>query len=183
MSGRVLIVDALSAGSGQRTSSRDSIGCGPRTVAGVFETHRIQCTIRRVEEVLTKKSILKRYDHLAVSAMTMDQVAVQKMVKLWRQYRQKGRVLLGGPIAAEPDIILRQIRPDVLVVGEGEATLDELLERDFLEENVELSDIHGIGFLKSDKPHLNQTRVLISSQELSERFHSSTARIVDYDAY
>ena len=183
MSGRVLIVDALSAGSGQRTSSRDSIGCGPRTVAGVFEMHGFQCTIRRVDEVLPKKSVLKRFDHLAVSAMTMDQVAVQKMVKLWRQIRQIGRVLLGGPIASEPEIILKQIRPDVLIVGEGEATLDELLGRGFLEENVELSDIHGIGFLESDKPRVNQTRALISPHDLSERFHPSTARIIDYAAY
>jgi len=117
MSGRVLIVDALSAGSGQRTSSRDSIGCGPRTVAGVFERHGIQCNISRVEEILSKKVILKRFDHLAVSGMTMDQIAVQKMVKLWRQFRQNGRVLLGGPIATEPEIILKQIRPDVLVIG------------------------------------------------------------------
>jgi threonylcarbamoyladenosine tRNA methylthiotransferase MtaB len=183
MSGRVLIVDALSAGSGQRTSSRDSIGCGPRTVAGVFEKHGIRCTIRRVDEVLPKKSILKQFDHLVVSAMTMDQIAVQKMVKLWRQIRQIGKVLLGGPIATEPEVILKQIRPDALVVGEGEATLDELLERGFLEENIELSDIHGVGFLESDKPRMNQTRALISSEELSERFNPSTARIIDYTAY
>lgn len=183
MSGRVLIVDALSAGSGQRTSSRDSIGCGPRAVAGVFEKRGIQCTIRRVEEVLPKKGILKRFDHLAVSAMTMDQIAVQKMVKLWRQFRQKGRVLLGGPIAAEPDNILKQIRPDVLVIGEGEVTLDELLESDFLEEDVALTDIHGIAFLESKKPRITKKRALISSQELSERFRPSTARIIDYNAY
>ncbi len=183
MSGRVLIIDTLSAGSGQRTSSRDSIGCGPRAVAGVFEKHGIQCRIRRVDEVLPKKGILKRFDHLAMSAMTMDQIAVQKMVKLWRQYRQKGRVLLGGPIAADSENILKQIRPDILVIGEGEATLDELLERNFLGEKIELSDIHGIGFLESNKPRINQTRALITSQEFSERFHPSTSRIIDYTAY
>jgi radical SAM superfamily enzyme YgiQ (UPF0313 family) len=136
-----------------------------------------------VDDVLPKRGALKRFDHLAVSAMTMDQIAVQKMVKLWRQFRQRGRVLIGGPITAEPQNILKQIQPDVLVVGEGEATLDELLERDFLEENVELSDIHGIGYLESDRPLVNQTRALISSHELSERFYPSTARIVDYNAY
>ncbi|MHA2352527.1 MAG: B12-binding domain-containing radical SAM protein [Candidatus Thorarchaeota archaeon] len=183
MSDRVLIVDALSAGSGQRTSSRDSIGCGPRAVAGVFEKHGIQCAIRRVDEVLPKKGILKRFDHLAVSAMTMDQIAVQKMVKLWRQFRQKGRVLLGGSIAAEPENILKQIRPDVLVVGEGEATLDELLENDFLEEGVALDDIHGVAFLESNEPRINKRRDLISSKELSERYQSSSVRITDYNAY
>jgi radical SAM superfamily enzyme YgiQ (UPF0313 family) len=183
MSGRVLIVDALSAGSGHRTSSRDSIGCGPRAVAGVFEKHGIQCAIRRVEEILPKKGTLKRFDHLAVSAMTMDQIAVQKMVKLWRQYRQQGRVLLGGPITADPDNILKQIQPDVLIIGEGEATLDELLESNFLEKDIALADIQGIAYLESDRPKITKKRDLISTQELSERFSPSTSRIIDYTAY
>ena len=183
MSNRVLIIDALSAGSGRRTSSRDSIGCGPRAVAGMFEKHGIQCTIRRVEEALTKKSILKQFDHLAISGMTMDYIAVQKMIKTWRQVRQRGRVLLGGPISAEPDTILKQIRPDVLVIGEGEATLDELLECNYLEDTLELKDIPGIAFLESKTPRITPKRALISSKELSERFYPSTARIIDSNAY
>jgi radical SAM superfamily enzyme YgiQ (UPF0313 family) len=149
----------------------------------VLEKYRIQSTIRRAEEVLSKKSILKQFDHLAVSAMTMDLIAVQKIVKNWRQYRPKGRVLLGGPIAADPEIILKQIRPDVLVIGEGEATFDELLASDYLNEDVALSDVSGIGFLDSKRPKINKKRVLISAQELSERFHPSTTRIIDYSAY
>ncbi len=183
MSGRVLIVDALSAGKGQRTSSRDSIGCGPRSVAGVFEKHRIHCNIRRAEDVLAKKSILKQFDHLAVSAMTMDQVAVQKIIKGWRQSHARGRILLGGPIAADPEVILKKIQPDVLVIGEGEATLDELLEQNFLEENIELSNIRGIAYLQSKNPRINEKRALISSKDLTEKFSPSTARIIDYSAY
>ncbi|MCK5390638.1 MAG: hypothetical protein KAJ36_09110, partial [Candidatus Thorarchaeota archaeon] len=63
MTDRVLVVDALSAGSGQRRSSRDSIGCGPRTVAGVFEKHNIPCRIHRVEEILDKRTLLRKFDH------------------------------------------------------------------------------------------------------------------------
>ena len=183
MSNRVLILDALSAGSGQRTSSRDSIGCGPRTVAGVFEKHGIQCVIHRVEDVLAKKSVLKQFDHLAISAMTMDVVVVQKMVKKWRQNRPKGRVLIGGPITSEPNLILKQTRPDILVIGEGEATLDELLTNDFLDENIVLADIRGIAYLDSDTPQINAARTSISSKDLSETYHPSTTRIIDYKTY
>ncbi|MHA3962645.1 MAG: B12-binding domain-containing radical SAM protein [Candidatus Thorarchaeota archaeon SMTZ1-45] len=183
MTGQVLIIDALSAGSGQRTSSRDTIGCGPRTIAGVLENHGTQCAIRRAEEVLSKKGVLKRFDHLAISAMTMDLIVVQKIAKIWRYNRSKGRILLGGPIASDPDIILKQIQPDVLVIGEGEGTLDELLEKDFLGEEIPLADIHGIAFLEDNKPRVNKSRTVLSSQELSERFHPSTTRIVDYQAY
>ena len=34
---KLLLVDALSAGQGSRKSSRDVIGAGPRTIAGVVE--------------------------------------------------------------------------------------------------------------------------------------------------
>jgi len=183
MSGRVLIVDALSAGKGQRTSSRDSIGCGPRSVAGVFEKRKIQCNIHRAEDILTKNGFLKKFDHLAVSAMTMDQITVQKVTKRWRQFKPKGRILLGGPIAADSESILKQIRPDVLIIGEGEATLDELLEHDFLEENIALNNIRGIAYLQLKKPQINEKRSLISSNDMSGKFIPSTARIIDYSAY
>ncbi|MFW9794083.1 MAG: cobalamin-dependent protein, partial [Candidatus Thorarchaeota archaeon] len=121
MNNRILIVDALSAGSGQRSSSRDSIGCGPRTVAGVFEKYNLDCRIHRAEDVLAKRGFLRRFDHLAISAMTMDLEATKKIVRLWRQVRKKGKVIIGGPIASEPTMILKDVKPDVVVIGEGEA--------------------------------------------------------------
>ena len=117
-----------SAGSGQRRSSRDSIGCGPRTIAGVFEMHNIPCQIQRVEEILNKRALLRKFGHVAISAMTMDIPAVTKFVKLWRGSRSQGRILIGGPISADP-LALRELNPDVIVRGEGEATLDELITK------------------------------------------------------
>lgn len=183
MKSRILIVDALSAGSGQRSSSRDSIGCGPRTVTGVFEKYNLECRIHRVEDSLTKRGLLRRFDHLAVSAMTMDVVAVQKVVRLWRQVHPKGKVIIGGPIAAEPTMLLKEIKPDVVVIGEGEATLDNLLQQDFLEDAASLSEIPGIAFIKSGKPYVTESRRLLSSREISEDYFPSTVRIVDYSIY
>ncbi len=183
MKSRILIVDALSAGSGQRSSSRDSIGCGPRSVAGVFEKNNLECRIHRVEDVLTKRGFLRRFDHLAVSAMTMDLVATQKVVRLWRQVRPLGKVIIGGPIAAEPAVILNEIKPNVIVIGEGEATLEHLLRQDFLEGAASLSEIPGIAFNKSGEPHVTESRSRLSSREISEDYFPSTVRIVDYPTY
>ncbi|MFX1481678.1 MAG: B12-binding domain-containing radical SAM protein [Promethearchaeota archaeon] len=183
MNKRILIVDALSAGSGERTSSRDSIGCGPRTIAGVFEKHNQKCRIHRVEFILARKRILRSFDHVAISAMSMDLVAAQKVVNLWRQTSRKGKVLIGGPIASDPIRTLNDVRPDVVVIGEGEATLDHLLSEGIFEDGNSLSDIPGIAFLISGKPVVTQTRKPISSSELSTEYNPSTARIVDYPAY
>ena len=182
MTDRVLIVDALSAGTGQRRSSRDSIGCGPRTVAGVFEKHGISCNIHRVEEILDKNTLLRKFSHVAVSAMTMDLPAVTKLVKLWRSSHRQGRILIGGPIAADP-IRLKELNPDVIVIGEGEVTLSELITRGFFDKYVELSEIQGIAFPVGDQIVTTRPRELISTKSLSKEYKPSTTRIIDYNAY
>jgi len=182
MTDRVLIVDALSAGSGQRRSSRDSIGCGPRSVAGVFEKHSIPCNIHRVEDILNKTTLIRRFSHVAVSAMTMDLPAVTKLVKLWRNSRRQGRVLIGGPITSAPDS-LKDANPDVIVIGEGEATLDDLITKGFFNKYVELSEVPGIAFPIGEQIVITKPRKLISSKSLSEEYRPSTTRIIDYKAY
>jgi len=182
MTDRVLIVDALSAGSGQRRSSRDSIGCGPRAVAGVFEKHGIPCNIHRVEEILNKNALVRKFNHVAVSAMTMDLPAVTKLVKLWRSSHRQGRVLIGGPIATSP-MSLKDLNPDVIVIGEGEATLDELILRGFFDKYVELSEIRGIAYPVGNQIVISKPREFITSESLSEEYEPSTTRIIDYKAY
>lgn len=182
MSDKVLILDALSAGSGQRRSSRDSIGCGPRTIAGVFEKHNIPCQIHRVEEVLDKRSLLRKFGHVAISAMTMDLPAVSKFVKLWRGSRSQGRIIIGGPISSDP-LSLKELNPDVIVRGEGEATLDELISKKFFDKYVELSTVRGVSYPVGDQMLSTKPRDLISSRDLSEKYRASTTRIIDYKAY
>jgi len=182
MSDKVLIVDALSAGSGQRRSSRDSIGCGPRTIAGVLEKHNIPCRIYRVEEILEKRAILRKFDHTAISAMTMDFPAVTNFVKLWRGSRSQGRIIIGGPIAADP-LALKELNPDVIVMGEGEATLEELITEKFFDKYVELSNVRGVSYQVGGKTVSTKPRELIPSEVLSENYRASTTRIIDYKAY
>ncbi|MFW9957698.1 MAG: B12-binding domain-containing radical SAM protein [Candidatus Odinarchaeota archaeon] len=183
MSCRILIIDALSAGTGQRRSSRDSIGCGPRTVAGIFEKHSLDSRIHRAEEVLSRPRILKQFDHLAVSAMSMDYPAVKMLVKQWRsKTRVSGKIILGGPIASAPRI-LKDLAVDLLVIGEGEATLEELVLGQFFDNPLELSTVKGIAYLEDEQIHVTQHREFISSDMLSRDYFPSITRIIDYPAY
>ncbi len=181
MTESVLIVDALSAGHGKRTSSRDSIGCGPRAIAGVFELHSVQCRIIRAEDFV-RKPRMKDFDHLAISAMTMDVPIVNQLVRKWSNVRKRGRTLLGGPIANDHSIV-KQIKPDVMIIGEGESTLNELLSLNFLSEDIELDLIPGIGFLDSDGVRITERRAFLTSQEMSDQFIPSTVRVTDYQGY
>ncbi len=182
MSTRVLIVDALSAGSGQRRSSRDSIGCGPRAIAGVFEKHKVSCKIHRVEDILEKSSVLKKFDHAAISAMTMDLPAITKFVRLWRSSRARGKIIIGGPIASNPRN-LRELTPDVIVRGEGEATLEELVRKGFLEREIDLSKVQGVSYLEGGQITDTAPRELIPGRILSSQYRPSTTRIIDYKTY
>lgn len=183
MTGSVLIVDALSAGSGKRTASRDSIGCGPRAIAGVFEKHEITCSIRRIEAVLDGRGKARHADHLAVSAMSMDVASVTQLLALWRRRHSSGRVLLGGPIASDAGSVLEQLRPDVILIGEGEATLEELITSGYLDEPVDISQIAGLGYLSSTKAVLTPPRHHLPAERLWKEYPPSISRILDYPTY
>ncbi len=180
---RILIVDALSAGRGRRTSSRDSIGCGPRAVAGVLQMHDVSCRIVRAEEVLATPRRLRGYDHIALSAMTMDSPVTQSIIKKWRHTNASGKVIVGGPISSDPINVLRELKPDLLVTGEGEGTLNSLLVAGYLDESIDCSQFQGVAFLDNKKPIVNAPRSLLTAIEISEVYVPSTTRIVDYGAY
>ncbi|NWF96668.1 MAG: B12-binding domain-containing radical SAM protein [Candidatus Thorarchaeota archaeon] len=183
MNDRVLVVDALSAGRGQRATSRDSIGSGPRTVAGVLEKRGVSCRIHRVEDLLSNNRKMTGYDVLAVSAMTMDLAAVEQLVRTWRRQSRHGPVLVGGPIASDPLTLLREVRPDLVVIGEAELTLRELLDADALASQCNLEDVRGIAYLSPHGPKITAPRPLVPPDRLSDTVTPSTTRIVDYATY
>ena len=182
MTDNILIVDALGAGLGQRRSSRDSIGCGPRTVAGVFEKHDFISKIVRAEDILATKGTLRGFTHLAISAMTMDLVTTQQVVHFWRKLHPRGRVIIGGPIATGAEKIFQELHPDLYVIGEGEETIEELIRKGFFNSEIDLGSIKGIAYLESDAMIFTNPRTYLESQKLSS-FHPSTTRIVDYKTY
>jgi radical SAM superfamily enzyme YgiQ (UPF0313 family) len=182
MTDRILIVDALGAGSGQRRSSRDSIGCGPRTIAGIFEKYDFPVKIARAEDILTNKGSLRGFNHLAISAMTMDKITVQQVVKIWRNTRSQGRIIIGGPIASDAENLLFDLKPDIYVIGEGEQTLEELITRGFFTSNLELNGIKGIAYSESGNAVVTEARTFLDSERLSD-FQPSTSRVVDYKTY
>jgi radical SAM superfamily enzyme YgiQ (UPF0313 family) len=81
------------------------------------------------------------------------------------------------------------------VIGEGEATLDELLLAGFLEENIDLAQIAGIGYMNGlaqiagigymngSSPVVTEPRKFLSAADISLRYQPSRIRIVDYPAY
>ena len=103
----VVVVDALAHGKyARRLVTVDVIGAGPRTVAGVLEQKGLSVDLYVAEDVLENPSNLRGYGVLLVSGMSIDEPTVARVVKLWRR-SSRGPVIVGGPIAADPEFLVR----------------------------------------------------------------------------
>ncbi len=177
----VLIVDALGTGSGRRRFSRNSIGSGPRAIAGVLERLDYTVKIMTGEFALLHPRKLFSATNLAISGMTMDMPAIFKIVKKWYKRRDR-RVLIGGPVTSDPSHILSKDKRSILVIGEGERTVFELAKSGFFEgKRLDLYNQKGIAFF-DNKVIETQSQELLSQDEY-DNFIPSTQRIVDYPYY
>lgn len=180
-----LIVDALAAGRGRRKVTRDVIGAGPRAVAGVLEERGLRPRIVIAEPVLEGRLELWDYDLLFVSGMTADLTAVRRVVSRWRE-AASGRVVVGGPISSNPEDALVKARGDLAVIGEGEQTLQELLDlgldRGRMPSNEELNRLLGVAYFDDGAVRMNGLRPVMRRDDYN-LLTPSTRAVRDYPLY
>ena len=178
---RILFVDATGSGKGKRIFTRDAIGAGARSICGVLERLNIDSKIILAEDVLLN-GFPNEFTALFLSGMTMDKIAIRKIISLWKK-KFSGKVIVGGPITSEFAGALSATKADVIVIGEGELTLIELITSGYLEINGSvgnLTDVKGIGYFDhSDRVKINDFRPYSSREEFLQ-FKPSTKRIKDY---
>jgi len=177
---RIAVVDATAAGKGRRRFTRDAIGCGARSVCGVLEKHDIYSKILLAEDVI-EKGFQDDFTTLFISGMSMDKVAIKRVIKKWRKTNH-GKVVVGGPVTSELEQSLRETKADLMVLGEGEITLDELLNSNYLVSGnlSTIKNINGIGYINQKKEFvLTGLRKYSTSSEFRE-FRASTKHIQDY---
>jgi radical SAM superfamily enzyme YgiQ (UPF0313 family) len=182
---KTLIVDALASGRGRRLATLDVIGVGPRAIAGVLETRGLEPTLARAYEVLGGKVDLAKYDMLFVSGMTMDLRAISRVASLWGS-ESGGPVLVGGPVASEPDRVFSKAKADIAVTGEGEKTLKELVDLGLNKNGIpsinDLRKVRGISYIDDGAIRVNSLRPALKREEY-DRFSPSTRVIEDYPLY
>ncbi|MBN1328757.1 MAG: radical SAM protein [Candidatus Heimdallarchaeota archaeon] len=179
----IAVVDATAAGKGKRQFTRDAIGCGVRSVCGILEQNDIASQILLAEDIL-EKGFQQNYSALFLSGMSMDISAIRKIIAIWRKNFQS-KVVVGGPITSELEDALVNTTADLIVIGEGEFTLQELIDNNFLsnKNSNSLESISGIGYFdKKNNPKVNSFR-RYSSREEFRTFNASTKKITDYPHY
>ena len=161
----ILIVDCLAIGEQKRKFSRDFIGGGPKLIAGILNQKRIDnlnIKLIRAENIVFEKSYSKDtysyHDICLISAMTMDNKSVKKIVRLWREVNKEKMIIIGGPISSDKNL-LNKIDADISVVGEGESKIcsiieillnvDEKLSEEYYNK---LKNINGISFRYNGTP-------------------------------
>ncbi|MBT7915632.1 B12-binding domain-containing radical SAM protein [Candidatus Bathyarchaeota archaeon] len=177
-----LIVDTLASGKGTRLTTRDVIGAGPRTVAGVLEKHGMEPTIVPVEKFLRGKNEIKGFDVILISGMTPDISAMGKTIRKWRR-GNNGSVIIGGPASSEPERVLKRTGADIAITGEGEMTLSELIDLGALHGATDgLDKVLGISYRIKKTVTVNPLRS-VQSREIFKEYQASTDTITGYDLY
>ncbi|MCK5046369.1 MAG: B12-binding domain-containing radical SAM protein [Candidatus Heimdallarchaeota archaeon] len=180
---RIAVIDATAAGKGRRRFTRDAIGCGVRSVCGVLEEHNIKSKILLAENIIDQ-GFQKKFTSLFISGMSMDKVAIKKIVKIWRKNHQ-GKIVVGGPVTSELEQSLKQTKADLIVIGEGELTLKELIDSNYLTSGKisDIKDINGIGYINQNNQFVLTGFRKYSSSDEFKAFKASTKRITDYPNY
>lgn len=180
-----LIVDALATGRGKRMVTRDVIGAGPRSVAGVIEQRGLSSRITVAEAALDGRIELQDYDILFVSGMTSDLPAVRRVISKWKA-ASKGPAVIGGPLSSNPEDALVKAQGDLAVIGEAEHTLGELLdlglERGRLPSGDRLSQMLGVAYLDGAAVRMKGLRPVMR-REIYDRLTPSTKVIRDYPLF
>ncbi len=175
-----LIVDCLAREKGERRSSLDVVGVGPRAIAGVLETRGEDTSIIVFEKLVENPWIVSQYDVLMVSAMSSDYVCAARALKYWHRYGG-GPAIIGGPIGEEYEKLLTR-GFDLVVVGEGERPVEFLVERALVERELVFEEIKNApGFAYRFKGRIVfNGRSPWHTRRMLDSYYHSTKRIIDY---
>ncbi|MBF0587576.1 MAG: B12-binding domain-containing radical SAM protein [Magnetococcales bacterium] len=94
-----------------------------------------------LEKILTEHL----FDVVGVGGLSVTLPTLERIVKIVRTQSPKSLLLLGGGIlTADPEVIFNTLKPDIGIVGEGEATILEVMERLEAGDTPRLDDVLGI---------------------------------------
>lgn len=100
----------------------------------------------KLEETLSGE----RYDVVATGSLFTYYAQVREVVLTTRRVSPKSFIVLGGALASsDPRFVLESLKPDALVVGEGELPMKGLLEA--LKSGSSFDGIAGLAFLRDGK--------------------------------
>ena len=87
-----------------------------------------------------------RYDVVCTGGLFTEIRAVRHVIETTRRYHKHAKVIIGGAIASsDPEFALEELKPDFLVLGEGEIVMENLLRA--IEECKDFREVKGVAFV------------------------------------
>lgn len=104
--------------------------------------------VEPTEKTLRRYLHNKRYDVICTGGLSIYYHEIKEIVEHVRKIVPHAKIVMGGAlVSSEPELMYDALKPDYMVVGEGEETLLELLEH--LENNKTVNSIKGLVFRDS----------------------------------
>lgn len=111
----------------------------------------------KLREVLEKTP----YDAVCTGGLFTQMLPIIDVIKTTRQIQPNAKVILGGALASgDPQFALENVRPDFLVLGEGEVAAANFLNA--IENDSDLNKVKGIAYLENGKLVRTEPQELIS---------------------
>lgn len=136
-----------------------------------INTKSINPNFNEKRGILTSEDFKRIFnsDVLLISSITRTSPQSQELAKLFKQKNPDGIVIAGGP---DPTFRIKDWLSyvDIIVLGEGEKTLLELMNK-LIKTPENLNSVKGIAFKKRKKIIITKPRELLTSEELSQLPH------------
>ena len=102
---------------------------------------------------------LKEVDVIGTGGLITTYAHLKKIVPGVREVFPNAKIIIGGGVTVEPEIIFKHLSPDFCVHGEGEHTFPKLCAA-LVKKEIDLSSVDGISFLKNGELVRNNPRAI-----------------------
>lgn len=102
----------------------------------------------KIDEIVSNELNKKIYDIVCLGNTYIGLELTKKAIDTVREHKSKPTIILGGLITTESEIMMKLLKPDFIILQEGEESIVELLT--CLKEKKSYVDIKGIGYWDSN---------------------------------
>jgi len=98
-----------------------------------------------IKDILKEELTKKHYDVVFTGGVSIYYPNIRDYINYIREISPKTKIIIGGGlISSQPEIMFKLLKPDFIVVGEGEITAIELVR--CVQNNGDISTVDGIGY-------------------------------------
>ncbi len=112
-----------------------------------------------IKDLITEQLNKKKFDIVCTGHTTRGYTIVKGIMEAAREHKSKPKIIIGGSLPTSELDVVKYLKPDYAVLGEGETSILELLE--CIKKKKNPKNVAGIAYLKKGKLLMTKPRDLI----------------------